>query len=58
MFPVYVTPRRRTCLGTRKPGWRRFSLEVTLTVSVVKTAQKKEGRGETTWGDNIKGVVL
>lgn len=25
--------------------------------SVVKTAQKKEGRGETTWGDNKKGVV-
>lgn len=41
----------------KKPGWRRFSLGVTLTVSVVKTAQKKEGRGETTWGDNKKKVL-
>lgn len=42
--------------SAEKPGRRCFSLG--LTVIVVKTAQKKEGKGETTWGDNKKKKVL
>lgn len=46
-----MRPRLRTCSRSRKTRGRRcFSLG--LTAVAVKTAQKKEGKGETTWGDN------